>query len=85
MGRMGEKVEITKYKLVDTNMHRDVKNSIGNGVAKEFICMTRGHEQWCGDCWREQGVLGGRGQRRKNWDNCNSIINKIYLKSKINI
>ena len=26
-----------------------------------------------------RGMLGGGGQRRKNWDNCNSIINKIQL------
>ena len=26
------------------------------------------------------GVPGRGGQRRKKWDNCNSIINKIYLK-----
>ena len=54
MGRMGEKVEITKYKLVDTNMHRDVKNSIGNGEAKELICMTHGHEL-------REGIAGERG------------------------
>ena len=29
------------------------------GVAKEFICMTRGHEQWWEGCLREWGVLGG--------------------------
>ena len=32
-----------------------------------------------GECW-----WGGTGQREikggKNWDNCNSIINNIYLK-----
>ena len=36
----------------------DVKNSIGNGEAKELICMTHGHELReglleGGDCWRE--------------------------------
>ena len=31
----------------------DVKDSIGNTVAKEYICMTHGHGQWCGDCLRE--------------------------------
>ena len=25
-------------------MQGEVKNSIGNGVAKELICMTHGHE-----------------------------------------
>ena len=35
------------------NSHGDVKYSIGNGVAKELVRMTHGHEQWCGDCLRE--------------------------------
>ena len=82
MGRMGEKVEITKYKLVDTNMHRDVKNSIGNGEAKELICTIHGHElKWGGG-----GMMEGRGVQsrvrikgRKKWDNYNSIVNKIYV------
>ena len=26
------------------NIHGDVKDDIGNGVAKELICMTHGHE-----------------------------------------
>ena len=57
------------------------KNSIGNGVAKELICMTCGHEL------REEitGVNGGywvEGQRRTNWDDFNNIIKKIYFKNK---
>ena len=28
-----------------------------------------------------RGVPGRGGQREKNWDNCNSIINKIYFKN----
>ena len=43
------------------NSHGDVKYSIGKGVAKELLCMTHGHEQWCGDCLREWGILGGGG------------------------
>ena len=42
--------------------------------------MTNGHEQWCEDCLREWGMgLGGwgGGQREKNENNGNSIINKI--------
>ena len=42
--------------------------------------MTHAHELRWGECWR----VGGIGQReikgRKKWDNCNSIINEIYLK-----
>ena len=56
----------------------EVKNSMGNGEAKELICTTHGHEVR----WGNAGGLGGAGQRRvkerKNWDNCNSIINKIW-------
>ena len=44
------------------NSHGDVKYSVGNGVAKEIIHMTHGHEQWCGNCLRDKGVLGGGGQ-----------------------
>ena len=27
-----------------------------------------------------RGVWGREGQRGKNWDNCNNIVNKTYLK-----
>ena len=47
------------------NSHGDVKDSIRTRVAKELIHMPHGHEQWCGDCLRECGVLGGGGQRGK--------------------
>ena len=52
---------------------------MGNGEAKELICMTHGHElkgrnvHWRG-CAGQRGIKG-----RKKWDNCNSIINKMYL------
>ena len=43
--------------------------------------MTHGHELSEG---RNAGGRGGAGKKgirqRKKWDNCNSIINKIYLK-----
>ena len=65
------------------NRQVGVKNSIGNGEGKELICMTHRHElRGGGDCWWEGGVPGGGVQRGKNWDNCNSIINKIYLKKR---
>ena len=57
----------------------DVKNNIGNGEAKELICMTHGHElRW----W---ALLDGRGPgcsvlKWNNWNTCNEIINKIYVK-----
>ena len=54
------------------------KNSIGNVEAKELICMTHEHELWGGGMW-----VGGGGQDRVKggkWDNCNSVINKIFFK-----
>ena len=62
----------------------DVKNSIGNGEVKELIYMTHGHEL-TGGLLEGKGVPGGGGQRGKYWDNCNSIINKTYLKKRIGI
>ena len=55
----------------------EVKNSIGNVEVKELVCMTCGHELNGGNtggrgCARQRGIKGG------TWDNCNSIINKIY-------
>ena len=81
VGRIREKIQgitsiIGKYKI-----DREIKNSVGNGEAKELTCMIHGHEL------REAMLVGagGSGQReikgRKKWDNCNSIINKIYLKN----
>ena len=53
---------------------------MGNGEAKELICTTHGQElRWENDGGRR--VQDGRRIKgRKNWDNCNSIINKIYFK-----
>ena len=47
------------------NSHRDIKYSIGNGVAEELIHMTHGHKQWCVDCLREWVVLGGGAAKGK--------------------
>ena len=62
------------------NSHGDVKYSIGNGVAKELIHMTCGHEHWCGYCLRDLVMLGKRGHRGEIWDNCNSInrLDRVY-------
>ena len=64
------------------NRQGEVKNSIGNGEAKELICATHGHElRGVGTGGRESaGQMRIKG--RKKWDNCNSIINKIYFKNK---
>ena len=51
---------------------------MGNGEAEELMCMTHGHElKWRNDGRR--GVQGGGYKGEKKWDNCNSIINKIYF------
>ena len=57
----------------------EVKNSIGNGEAKELICMTHGHELKGGNAGG-RGCTGWRGTKGGKWDTCNSIINKIYIK-----
>ena len=63
------------------NRQGELKNSIGNGEAKELMCTTHGHELRREDVGGRgfAGPMGVRG--RKKWDNCNSIINKIYLKT----
>ena len=76
---MGEWVRgegIKKYKQIVKNSHGDVKYSIGNGVTKELIHMTMDKNNG-GGIAKEVGGLGREGQKRKNQDNCNSIINKI--------
>ena len=52
------------------------------GLAKEHICIIRGHRQQCGDSQREvgQGLRGG-GQSG-GWDICNNINNKNKDKHK---
>ena len=55
---------------------------MGNGESKELICTTHGHELRWGNVGGRWGT-GQRGIKGKKWDNCNSIINKIYLKNKI--
>ena len=69
----GERSIIGRYKI-DRGRLR-----IGNGVTKELICMTHTHELGGRDCWREWGVPGRGRQRGKNWNNYNSIINKMYF------
>ena len=59
-GRMGEMVQglrSTNWQV--ENIQGEVKNSIGNGIAKELTCMTHGHELRGGDCQMECMVLGG--------------------------
>ena len=55
------------------------------GEAKELTCTTHGHELSAGVLLEGSGVPGWLGLRGKNWNNCDSIINKIYLKNKDDI
>ena len=51
---------------------------MGTVESKELICMTHGHELR----WGNAGGSGGARQtgiKEGKWDNCNSIINKIYV------
>ena len=76
----GEGTGNKKHKWQVQNRQWEVKNSIGNGEAKELIGMTHEHElRGENAVWK--GSAGQRGIKgRKKWDNCNGIINKIYLK-----
>ena len=65
--------------IIDRYKIGDIKNSIGNGEVKELICTTHGHELRGMECWWEGWCKVEEGKREK-MDNCNSIINKIYLK-----
>ena len=78
----GKSVQIKKHNWQVQNRQREVKNSIENREAKELICRTHGHEI---RGWSAGGNRGTeqRGAKGKYLDNCNSIINKIYLKIKI--
>ena len=81
----GKSTGIKKHKWQVQNRQRKAKNSMGNGEAKELICMTHGHELRWGNAGGRGGYRaeGNKGERKK-WDNCNSLINKIFyiLKNK---
>ena len=63
------------------NRQGEVKNSIGNVEAKELIRTPHGHELRRGECWWEGGCRAERNKgEKKEWNNYNSIIDKIYLK-----
>ena len=83
-GRLGENgAGIKKHNWKVQNRQVVVKNSIGNGEAKELTCTTHGHElRGVAGLLEGRKLPGGEGQRGKNWDNCNSIISKIYLQKK---
>ena len=66
--------------MVDTKQTGDVKNSTGNGEAKELIRMTHGHELK-GGLLKGMGATGQREAKGKSQDKYNSIMNKIYFKN----
>ena len=52
---------------------------MGNGEAKELIYKTHGHKlRGWRKCWRVEGCREEGDKGEKKWNNCNSIINKIY-------
>ena len=76
--RGGKGTENKQHKWQVENRQGEGKNSIQNVEAKELISMTHGHELK----WGNGGGRGCAGWRRikgRKWDNCNSIINKIYF------
>ena len=64
---VGKCAGIKKHNWQIQNRQGEIKNSIGNGEAKEFICMTHGHELsgGQGDCWREGGYWADGAKSKK--------------------
>ena len=52
--------------MVGTKIEGEVKNSIGNGEAKELICRTHGHELRLGGDAGGWGLQGRGGERGEN-------------------
>ena len=57
---------------------------MGNGEAKELICTTHGHELRWGNVGGRGGAVWRGDKGDKKWDNCNSVINNIYIFLKSN-
>ena len=55
---MGEKVQGIRGINGRYKMGREVKNSMGNGEAKERICTTHGLNDGRGECWWEGWCRG---------------------------
>ena len=58
------------------------QNGIGNREIKDLICTTHGHELRWGGMLEGWGVQCGGGIKGEDWENCNSMTNKIYFKNK---
>ena len=64
----GKDTGTKKYNWQIQNRQGDVKNSIGNGEAKELTCMTHRHElREVGDCQREWAYWAEGCKGDKNW------------------
>ena len=74
-GRTGEKVQGISSTIGRYKIDGEGKNSVGNGEAKELLCMTR---ELMGKLRQGRRVPGRVEQRGKSWDNRNSITNKVY-------
>ena len=61
-GGEGKKYRDQKHNWQEQNRQGEIKNSIGNGEAKEFIHMTCGHELGV-------GIAGGKEGTRQRGDN----------------
>ena len=58
----GKGTENKKHNWQVQNRQRGFKNSMGNGEAKELICMTHGHELSGGNAV-EEGMKGRKGEK----------------------
>ena len=74
----GKGTENKQSKQQVEGRQEEIKNSIGNVEAKELLCTTHGHEVRWGNDGGKVGA-GQRGIKGGKWDNCNSIVNKIYI------
>ena len=62
-GEEGKGTGKKQHKWWVQNRQGEVKNSIGNGEAKELICMTHGHEPSGGKFWWEGGAEWRMGEK----------------------
>ena len=75
---MGENVQGIRSTNGRYTIDGEVKNSIGNGEAKELKCTTHRYELR-GRNASGAGAGGGGERGGKKWDNSSSIINEIYF------
>ena len=79
-GAMGEELwELRSTNWQLQNSHWDEKYNIGNGVAKELICMTHGYGKRRGDCLRGVGGAGWKEQKGKSWETVTAQSIKYVL------